>query len=134
SATFRDAWPQLGVEYDDFIRTTEPRHKVFVQELWKKVAANGHLREGQYEDWYCVGCESFKTEKELLPGNFCPLHPTKPVERVKEETYFFKLKSFQEQLLAFYQKHPTFIQPESRRNEVISFVESGLRDLSVSRT
>ena len=134
SGRFRDAWPLLDVKYDDFIRTTEPRHKAFVQDLWTKVAKNGHLRQGAYEDWYCVGCESFKTEKELLPGNFCPLHPSRPVERVKEETYFFNLSGFQEQLLKFYKENPTFIQPESRRNEVVSFVEGGLRDLSVSRT
>ena len=137
SERFRAAWPQLNVmsvDYKDFIRTTDADHKAFVQELWKKVEARGNVYLGAYEDWYCVGCESFKTEKELLPGNLCPLHPNKPVERVKEETYFFKLKSFQEQLLAFYEKNPLFIQPESRRNEVISFVEGGLRDLSVSRT
>lgn len=133
SKPFRAAWPQLDIEADDFIRTTEPRHIAWVHELWKRIAENGFLEEGSYEDWYCVGCESFKTEKELLPGNLCPIHQ-KPVERVKEQTYFFKLSKFEARLLEFYEKHPSFIQPETRRNEVLSFVRSGLRDLSVSRT
>jgi methionyl-tRNA synthetase len=133
SARFREAWPKLAIAADDFIRTTEARHKAFVQELWKKIEANGDLYEGEYEDWYCVGCESFKTEKELLPGNLCPLHK-KPVERLKERTYFFRLSKFQEPLLALYRDRPDFIEPQARRNEVISFVEGGLRDLSVSRT
>jgi methionyl-tRNA synthetase len=133
SARFREAWPKLLVEPDDFIRTTEPRHEKLVQWIWERVAKKGDLYLGSYEDWYCVGCESFKTEKELLPGNVCPLH-NKPVERVKEDTYFFKLKDYEAKLLDFYETHPDFIQPESRRNEVISFVKGGLRDLSVSRT
>ena len=134
SAPFRDAWPQLHVEADDFIRTTEARHIELVQDLWKRIEARGDLYEGAYEDWYCVGCESFKTEKELLPGNECPLHPGKAVERVKEETFFFRLSKWEKPLLDFYARNPTFIEPESRRNEVLSFVQGGLRDLSVSRT
>jgi len=133
SGRFRAAWPQLSVEADDFIRTTEPRHISLVQEIWRRVEANGDLFLGSYEDWYCVGCESFKTEKDLLPGNLCPLHQ-KPVEKIREETYFFRLAKYQERLLALYRARPDFIQPESRRNEVLSFVESGLLDLSVSRT
>ena len=134
SVRFREAWPLLRIGNDDFIRTTEPRHMKLVQELWTKVASHGFIYEGAYEDWYCVGCESFKTEKELLPGNECPLHPGKPVDKVKEDTYFFKLSQFQDRLLEFYAKHPSFIEPETRRNEVLSFVQSGLRDLSVSRS
>ena len=134
SARFREAWPQLSVASDDFIRTTEPRHIAFVQELWKAIAARGDdLYPGVYDEWYCVGCESYKTEKELLPGNVCAIH-LKPVERIKEDTYFFRLSRWEKPLLDFYQRHPGFIQPESRRNEVLSFVQSGLRDLSVSRT
>ncbi len=133
SAKFREAWPKLLVEPNDFIRTTEPRHEKLVQEIWERVAKNGDVYLGQYEDWYCVGCESFKTEKELLEGNVCPLH-NKPVERVKEETYFFKLKDYETKLLDYYDQNPGFIEPESRRNEVISFVKGGLKDLSVSRT
>ena len=114
---------------------TDPDHERLVQELWSRVAASGDLYAGSYEDWYCVGCEGFKTEKELVqPGNECPLHPGKPVEKVKEETYFFRLEKYAPQLLAYYNAHPDFIQPESRKNEVVSFVTSGLKDLSVSRT
>ena len=134
SQRFREAWPELEIEYDDFVRTSEPRHVEFVQELWKKIEANGDLYLGFYEDWYCVGCESFKTEKELLPGNVCPLHPGKSVDRLKEETYFFRLSKYEPILKAFYAKNPSFIEPPTRRNEVLSFVEGGLKDLSVSRT
>ncbi len=134
SASFRAAWPELRVEPDYFIRTTEPAHKAFVQDLWRRIEAAGDLYEGSYEDWYCVGCESFKTEKELeQPGNLCPLHK-KAVERVKEQTYFFRLSRWEKPLLELYERRPDFVRPESRRNEVVSFVSSGLRDLSVSRT
>lgn len=135
SARFKAAWPKLEIEPDDFIRTHEERHARLVTELWKKVEANGDIYLGAYEGWYCVGCEGFKTEKELIqPGNQCPLHPGKPVEWLKEDTYFFRLSKYQDVLLDFYARHPEFIEPESRRNEVLSFVQSGLRDLSVSRT
>jgi methionyl-tRNA synthetase len=133
SQRFRAAWPELLVFADDFIRTTEERHIRLVQELWRRIAARGDLYLGDYEDWYCVGCESYKTEKELLPGNLCPLHFT-PVEKVREPTYFFRLGKYQKPLLDFYGRHPQFVEPESRRNEVVSFVEGGLKDLSVSRT
>ncbi len=134
SERFKDAWPKLDVAYDRFIRTTDPDHEAFVKDLWEKIAKNGDLYLGHYEDWYCVGCEAFKTEKELAqPGNLCPIHK-KPVERVKEETYFFKLSRWEKPLLELYAKRPGFIQPETRRNEVLSFVQSGLKDLSCSRT
>lgn len=133
SAPFRTAWPALSVEASQFIRTTDPAHKAFVQDLWQKIEKNGDLYEGSYEDWYCVGCESFKTEKELLPGNVCPLHQ-KPVERLKEDTYFFRLEKWQKPLLELYARRPDFIAPATRKNEVVSFVEGGLKDLSVSRT
>jgi methionyl-tRNA synthetase len=133
SARFRAAWPKLDVEPSDFLRTTEPRHMAFVQELWKTIERNGDLYEGDYEDWYCVGCESFKTEKELSPGNLCPVH-LKAVERLKEKTFFFRLSKYQKILLELYAKKTDFIAPKERRNEVISFVEGGLHDLSVSRT
>ena len=133
SERFRRAWPLLDVQTDDFIRTTEKRHEGFVQDLWREIEKRGDLYEGEYEDWYCVGCESFKTEKELLPGNVCPDHG-KPVERLKEKTFFFRLSRWQKPLLDLYAKRPSFIEPASRRNEVVSFVSGGLRDLSVSRT
>ncbi len=134
SARFREAWPKLNIAPDRFIRTTDPDHEAFVKELWKKIEASGDLYEGEYEGWYCVGCESLKTEKELeQPGNLCPIHKT-AVERMKESSYFFRLEKWQKPLLDFYARHPKFIQPESRRNEVLSFVQGGLRDLSVTRT
>jgi methionyl-tRNA synthetase len=133
SAHFRALWPKLEIVPDDFIRTTEKRHEDLAQELWKTVAAKGDIYLDHYEGWYCVGCEELKTEKELLPGNICPLHQ-RPVERIKEESYFFRLSKYQQPLLELYEKHPEFAQPESRRNEVVSFVKGGLRDLSVSRT
>jgi methionyl-tRNA synthetase len=134
SQRFREAWPKLDIGFDRFIRTTDDDHETFVKELWRKIEANGDLYEADYEDWYCVGCESYKTEKELeQPGNICPLHK-KAVERVKESTYFFKLAKWEKPLLDFYERNPRFIQPETRRNEVLSFVKSGLKDLSCSRT
>src|SRR5580692_5973207 len=118
SDRFEALWPKLEVQADDFVRTTQPRHERRVQDLWRTIEAKGDLYLGSYEDWYCVGCESYKTEKELLPGNVCPLHFT-PVEKVKEPTYFFRLEKYQETLLDFYARHPEFIEPESRRNEVV---------------
>jgi methionyl-tRNA synthetase len=139
SARFRELWPKLEIQADDFIRTTEKRHEDLAQALWRMVAENkdergqGDIYLGDYEGLYCVGCEELKTEKELLPGNVCPLHNT-PAERVKEPSYFFRLSRYEKRLLAYYEQHPYFIEPESRRNEVMSFVRGGLRDLSVSRT
>jgi methionyl-tRNA synthetase len=95
--------------------------------------ARGDIYLDDYEDWYCVGCESFKTEKELLEGNLCPIHQ-KAVERIKERSYFFRLSNYTQPLLDFYEAHPDFVQPEARFNEVRSFVKEGLRDLSISRT
>lgn len=133
STRFKETWPKLDVDFDRFIRTTDPDHEAFVADLWKKIADNGDLYLGDYEGLYCVGCESFKTEKELEPGGLCPLHK-KPVEKLKEPTYFFALKRYEERLLDLYERRPDFIQPEARRNEVLSFVKAGLEDLSCSRT
>jgi methionyl-tRNA synthetase len=132
-APFRATWQLLNCTYDDFIRTTEPRHKERAQTLWKEIAARGDIYLGEYEDWYCVGCETFYTEKDLLPGNICPQH-LKPVERIKESSYFFRLSKYTQLLLEYYETHPDFVKPSSRFNEVKSFVREGLRDLSVSRT
>ncbi len=130
---FREAWQTLNCQPDDFIRTTEPRHKERAQALWKRIAERGDIYLGEYEDWYCVGCETFYTEKDLLPGNICPQHQ-RPVERIKESSYFFRLSKYTQPLLDFYEKHPDFVKPAARFNEVKSFVREGLRDLSVSRT
>ncbi|MFT3770753.1 MAG: methionine--tRNA ligase [Minicystis sp.] len=139
AAVFRDTWPQLDCAFDDFIRTTEPRHKSTVQELWKTIRDNKNKAEpniylGHYEGLYCVACEAYYTEKELeQPGNICPQH-RKPVEMVKEESYFFRLSAYADELLAYYESHPDFVQPAGRFNEVKSFVQAGLQDLSISRT
>jgi methionyl-tRNA synthetase len=138
--TFAKQPNELLTEPDDFIRTTSPRHVAVVQDLWRRCAAAGWIYEGEYEGLYCVGCEAYYTEKELeaappgsTDGPSCPIHK-KPVTKVREPSYFFKLSAFQDRLLAFYDKFPGFISPDSRRNEVISFVKGGLQDLSVSRT
>lgn len=134
SAKFREAWPKLGCAPDDFIRTSEQRHRNVVQELWQTIEKNGDLYLGHYEGLYCVGCEGYYTEKELQqPGNLCPTHK-RPAEVMKEQSYFFRLSRYQQKLLDFYREHPSFVQPQSRLNEVLSFVEAGLEDLSVSRT
>lgn len=134
SDRFEAVWPKLEVHADDFIRTTQPRHEKLVQELWTTVEKKGDLYLGAYEGWYCVECEDFKTEKDLQqPGNLCPIHK-RATEWLKEDTYFFRLSKYEKPLLELYVKHPEFVQPETRRNEVASFVRGGLKDLSVSRT
>jgi len=134
SGKFRDAWPKLGCSPDDFIRTSEPRHRTVVQELWQKIEQKGDLYLAHYEGLYCVACEAYYTEKELTqPGNMCPSHK-RPVESMKEESYFFRLSRYQDKLLELYTKNPSFVEPQGRLNEVLSFVKEGLEDLSVSRT
>jgi methionyl-tRNA synthetase len=130
---FLETAKAIGAEIDDFIRTTEPRHKAGVQALWKKLEAAGDIYLGEYQGLYCVGCEAYYTEKDLLEGRVCPTHK-KPVEEVTEKSYFFRLSRFTEPLLAHYEANPGFVAPEGRFNEVKSFVKEGLRDLSVSRT
>ena len=128
---FKDVWGQLDISFDDFIRTTETRHRVSVQALLERIHDAGDIVEGTYEGWYCNSCEAFKLEKDLVEGN-CPLHHTKP-EWLKERNHFFKLSKYQEPLLAHYREHPDFLVPEVRRNEIINVLESGLEDLSISR-
>lgn len=130
---FKRAWDALGCRYDDFIRTTEERHKVRAQKIFERMRDAGDIYLDEYEDWYCVGCESFKLERELLEGNLCPDHK-RPCERIRERSYFFKLSKYGPKLLEFYEANPQFVAPEGRFNEVKSFVAEGLRDLSVSRT
>src|SRR6266700_1429836 len=131
AAEFRALWDRLGLTYDDFIRTTSERHKQGVQTLWRKIRDNGHIYKGQYIGQYCVFDELYVDV--VGPGAPCP-ECGRPTEAVKEENYFFKLSAFQDKLLRLYTEQPDFIRPETRRNEVISFVRSGLRDLSVSRS
>jgi methionyl-tRNA synthetase len=127
---FRGAWDLLDVSYDDFIRTTQPRHKAAVQELVRRIAASGDVYEGFYEGWYCVGCEAFKQDKDLVDGR-CPLHGA--VEWIKEKNHFFRLSKYRQPLLDHIAAHPGFIEPGIRRNEILRLLESGLEDISISR-
>jgi methionyl-tRNA synthetase len=129
---FKDVWHTLAISYDDFIQTSEPRHHAACQKFIQKVYDAGYIYKSSYEGWYCEGCEAFKTEKELVAGK-CETHNVPAVRRA-EPCYFFRLSAFQERLLAFYAANPDFIQPESRRNEIIAFVKEGLLDVNISRT
>src|SRR4029077_14578246 len=131
SASFREMDRVLGISYDDFIRTTEERHIRGVQALWQELERRGEIYLGRFAGWYSVRDEAFYTESELVDGKA----PTgAEVEWFEEENYFFRLSAWQDRLLAFYEANPEAIAPRSRRNEVISFVKSGLNDLSISRT
>ena len=129
---FRRAWRRLDVSFDDFIRTTEPRHRAGVTALAQCVYDAGDIYEGVYEGWYCISCEEFKQEKDLVNGN-CPLHPTLKPEWIREKNYFFRLSKYQQPLLDHYAAHPEFLEPEVRRNEILRLIEGGLIDVSVSR-
>jgi methionyl-tRNA synthetase len=136
SQNFRDLTGVLGVSNDDFIRTTEPRHVAASQAIWQAIKANGDIYLGKYEGWYAVRDEAFYGEDELVDGaGGKKLAPSgAEVDWVEEPSYFFRLSAWQDRLLDFYETNPEFILPASRRNEVVSFVKSGLRDLSISRT
>ena len=123
---FRRTWRRLDVSFDDFIRTTEPRHKAGVTDLAKRIYDAGDIYEGVYEGWYCVGCEAFKQEKDLVDGK-CPLHPTTKPQWIKEKNYFFRLSKYQQPLLDHFAAHPDFLQPDMRRNEILRLIEGGLR-------
>ncbi len=129
----KDLWDKLEISNDDFIRTTQTRHKASVEKIFAQLLSQGDIYKGTYEGWYCTPCESFFLERQLVNGN-CP-DCGRPVERVKEESYFFRMSKYADRLLAYYEENPTFIQPESRRNEMINnFIKPGLEDLAVSRT
>ncbi|MHB8173670.1 MAG: methionine--tRNA ligase [Nitrospirota bacterium] len=130
---YKELWKLLNISNDDFIRTTEERHKKSVQHLFKTLQDKGDIYKGEYEDWYCIPCESFWTSLQLKEGNKCP-DCGRPVEKLKEESYFFRMSKYEKPLLDYIETHPDFIKPESRRNEIISFIKTGLRDLSISRT
>ncbi len=131
SAEFHALWDRMGITYDDYIRTTSDRHQRGVHELWRRMRENGYIYKGSYTGQYCVFDELYVDA--IGPGEPCPVCG-RPTETVKEENYFFKLSAFAEPLLQFYNSQPDFIRPETRRNEVIAFVRSGLRDQSVSRS
>ncbi|GAB4168085.1 MAG: methionine--tRNA ligase [Geothermobacteraceae bacterium] len=129
---FQGLWEKLNIDNTDFIRTSQERHKNGVRHLFEIIQAKGDIYLGEYEDWYCTPCETFWTETQLMDGN-CP-DCGRPTEKLKEESYFFRMSKYQDALLEHIEKNPDFIQPRTRRNEIISFIREGLRDLSISRT
>ena len=133
SRRFVEAWQGLGVANDDFIRTSEPRHHRAVQRFLQRIYDNGFIEKGTYSGWYCVGCEAYKDEAELLPGHVCPDH-RRPAEWLEEENYFFKLSAFQDRLVAWFEANPEAVRPDGKRNEALAFVKGGLHDISITRT
>jgi methionyl-tRNA synthetase len=131
SEVFQGVWKRLDVSYDDFIRTTEPRHARSVQALFRRIADAEDVFRGKYEGFYCVSCERFYPEKDLVDGR-CPTHRTEP-QRLAEENYFFRLSKYQAPLLALYREQPDFLIPDIRKNEIVNVIEGGLEDISVSR-
>jgi methionyl-tRNA synthetase len=130
---FTAVWQRLDVSYDDFIRTTDARrHRPAVQRMAQACYDAGDVYEGVYDGWYCTGCEGFKQEKDLING-FCLFHPTTKAEWIREKNWFFRLSKYQQRLLDHYAAHPSFIEPDMRRNEILRLVEAGLEDISVSR-
>ncbi len=130
---FQDVWRALDISFDDFIQTSERRHHEGCRKFIQKVFDNGHIYLGSYDGFYCEGCEAFKTDKEIKDaGGVCPDHKVPPVRR-SEPCYYFALSKFQKKLLDFYDHHPDFIQPETRRNEVLALVQSELRDVNITR-
>lgn len=129
---FKNAWKSLNLSYDKFIRTTDKEHEKVVQEVLKKCDEVGDIYKGEYEGFYCVGCEAYYTEADA-PGFICPVHK-KPLEKLKEESYFFKLSKYQKKLLELYEKNPEFIQPNFRKQEIVNRVKEGLKDISITRT
>lgn len=128
----QELWDSSGIHYTDFVRTTSPRHKDFVQKVLQKSFDNGDIYEGVYNWLYCVGCEGFKKESDLVNGH-CPDHPNKEIQHLSEKNYFFRLSKYQDRLLEFYNKNPDFVKPRYKFNEIIEFVKGWLEDFSVSR-
>jgi methionyl-tRNA synthetase len=132
AARFADAWRGLDIAYDDFIRTSEPRHYRAVQEFLTRVYDNGYIEKGIYSGLYCVRCEDYYTEEQLVEEK-CPIHKT-PVTFMEEENYFFKLDAFGDRLLEWYGANPEAVRPASKRNEALGFIKGGLRPISITRT
>ena len=131
---FRETWDSLDISYDDFIRTTEPRHHAAVQALLQRIKDNGDIELDTYEGPYCVSCEAYYQESELVDGEFCPIHTGKPVTILKEENYFFRLSRYEQRLIDWIEANPEAITPEGKRNEVLGFLRQGLDDVSITRT
>ena len=132
SARFREAWELLGISNDDFIRTTEPRHTASVQAFMQAIFDNGWIRKDTYAGLYCVACEAYYTDADLLDGN-CPIH-LRPVEWLEEDNWFFELSKFTQPLLDWYEANPGVVQPDGKRNEALGLIRQGLEDVSISRT
>ena len=130
---FRDLAETLSITNDDYIRTTETRHIKIAQDIFEQLLKQGDIYKGEYEGLYCTGCEAFYTVKDLIEAQHCSIHKT-PVERIKEESYFFKLSKYQDELRTFIESHPDFILPKGRREEILNQIKEGLKDISVSRT
>jgi len=131
---FQEVWRALDISYDDFIQTSEERHHLGCRKFIQAVFDAGDIYKSKYTGHYCTGCETFKTAKEVEEGGGrCPNHPGTPLAWVEEENYFFRLSAYRDRLLAHYASHPEFIQPESRRNEVVNLVESELKDIAITR-
>jgi methionyl-tRNA synthetase len=130
---FDSLWHKLDIQYDRFSRTTAPNHRTIVNEFFQRAWDSGDIYQGTQQGWYCVSCEEFKEERDLLADQHCPLHPSKQVEWRDESNYFFRLSKYQQQLETLYAERPDFILPTSRRNEVLKFVAQGLQDFSISR-
>ncbi|MEG3439919.1 methionine--tRNA ligase [Pannus brasiliensis CCIBt3594] len=128
-----DLWEKLNIRFDRFSRTTSPRHRAIVNEFFERVWRAGDIYLDRQQGWYCVACEEFKEKRELLDDGCCPIHTNLKAEWRDEENYFFRLSKYQSRLEELYRQNPEFIQPESRRNEVIGFVDRGLQDFSISR-
>ncbi|MBO4548616.1 MAG: methionine--tRNA ligase, partial [Abditibacteriota bacterium] len=133
SEAFQQVWKNLDIEYDDFIRTTEPRHKDVVRAIFSQLLDQGDIYKGVYKGWYCSPCETFFLESELVDG-CCP-NPEcrRPVQMVEEENYYFRLSAYGDRLLEYIREHPDFLLPESRKNEVVGFIKQGLKDVSITR-
>jgi len=132
-AGIKDLWKTMEISYDDFIRTTEPRHIKRVQELFMRMYEKGDIYKGNYEGWYCTPCESFWTEGQLIDGKYCP-DCGREVTKAKEEAYFFQISKYADDLLTIFRENPDFLVPDSRRNEMIAFIEQGMEDLCISRS
>ncbi|RXK07765.1 methionine--tRNA ligase [Halarcobacter bivalviorum] len=133
SGKFRKLWDDFDISYDKFIRTTDEEHKIGVQKAFEKMYEKGDIYKGEYEGFYCVSCETFFTEKQLIDEQFCP-DCGKPTNIVKEESYFFKLSKYEDKLIKWYEENEDCILPRAKKNEILNFVKGGLKDLSISRT
>ncbi len=131
--SFKSLWDKLDIKYDRFSRTTAPNHQKIVNEFFERVWDRDDIYLDRQQGWYCVSCEEFKEERDLIENHHCAIHTNKPAEWRDEENYFFRLSKYQQQLEELYQSQPDFIQPASRRNEVLNFVKQGLKDFSISR-